>query len=115
MYFLIPNAVSFDKSVHVLAVIAVITQRVKDLSERDMWQVFGNVFRLYANPPEFNNRPNSCLRLPDYGFAMKFSIRNNVWVLCCLDHLLPFCCAPHYTSDIPATRFRCRRRLPRSL
>ena len=90
MYFIIANAVDLDKAVQFLAVIAVITQRVEDLSERDMRQVFRDVLRFHADPPKFDDRANPRLRVPNHGFTVKFRVRNNVWMLCCLDHLLPF-------------------------
>ena len=67
MYFIIANTVDFDKALQFLAVIVVITQGVEDLSERNMRQVFRNIFGFHADPPKSDDRANSRLCIPITG------------------------------------------------
>lgn len=45
--------------------VIVIVQSIKNLSQRQMWKVVWNIFGVYAQTPDFNNRPNRCARIFD--------------------------------------------------
>lgn len=68
---LVGNAVGLDVFLNFRLVIAVITQGIKDLSQRQMWQVIGNSFGVRAQTPDFDNRTNRRARIFDNRLAAK--------------------------------------------
>ena len=52
------DAIALDVRIDFVLMVAVITQRIEDLRERQVWQTLGDLFRRHAHPPDFYNCSN---------------------------------------------------------
>jgi hypothetical protein len=68
-------------------VVAVITQRIEDLRERQVWQTLGDLFRRHAHPPDFYDCSNGrACTFDDWLSAQNLFVGNYIYVFSCDCH-----------------------------
>jgi hypothetical protein len=82
------DAIAFDVSVDLVLMIAVITQRIEDLRESQVWQMLWDLFRRRAHPPDFDDCPNrrSCA-FDGWLTTQNLFAGDDVKVFCCYHHV----------------------------
>src|SRR5262249_50040671 len=81
------DSIAFDVRVDLVLMITVITQRIKDLCERQVWKMFRNLFRGHAHPPDFNDCSNGRARaFDDWLAAQNLFVGDDVKVFSCYCH-----------------------------
>src|SRR5262249_45549537 len=81
------DAVVFDARVDLVMMIAVITQRIEDLRERQVWQMLRNLFRRRAHSPDLNDCSNRCAGVfNDWLAAQNLSVGDDILMFCLFCH-----------------------------
>ena len=84
MDFLILDAIDFDESINLLAVVGIKTERVKNLGETDMRQVIRYFFRADANAPQLDDSTHRHASFVNHWLPVR--VGNDVGVVCCSAH-----------------------------